>query len=113
MRLSSLRRRVNLLILMLLFICSGAWCADKGVGAKPADMVANTSEATVGIREQLGSRIPLDITFRDESGRPVRLAELITGPTIILPVYYSCTNVCYNLQWGLAQVLPRIRAEAG
>jgi protein SCO1/2 len=98
---------------MLLFICSEAGSVDKGVEAKPADVVANSSETTVGITELLGSRIPLDITFRDESGKPVRLAELITGPTIILPVYYSCTNVCYNLQWGLAQALPRIKRKPG
>lgn len=70
-------------------------------------------EATIGINEHLGAKIPLDITFRDESGGPVRLAELVTGPTIILPVYYSCTNVCYNLQWGLAQVLPKIKSTPG
>lgn len=110
MRLSSLRRRVsNLLLLILLLICSEAWSADKGVEAA----AANSSETAVGITERLGTRIPLDITFRDESGRPVRLAELITVPTIILPVYYSCTNVCYNLQWGLAQALPGIKRKPG
>src|SRR6185369_1482271 len=45
--------------------------------------------------------------------KPVRLAELINGPTLILPVYYCCTNVCYNLQWQLAQVLPRIKNRPG
>jgi len=84
--------------MLLIFVCNGAWSAEK---------------TTIGITEHLGSRIPLDITFRDETGKPVRLAELVTGPTIILPVYFSCTNVCYNLQWGLAQVLPKIRSKAG
>ena len=87
-----------LLGMLLIFVCNGAWSAEK---------------TTIGITEHLGSRIPLDITFRDETGKPVRLAELITGPTVILPVYFSCTNVCYNLQWGLAQVLPKIRSKAG
>jgi protein SCO1/2 len=68
---------------------------------------------TVGVDEHLGSKIPLDLTFRDESGRQVRLAELINVPTIILPVYYSCTNVCYNLQWGLARILPQIKNSPG
>ncbi len=80
----------------------------------PADaVVGKAEEISVGINEKLGSKIPLDSTFRDETGTPVRLAELITGPTIILPVYYSCSNVCYNLQWGLAQVLPKIRNSPG
>lgn len=67
--------------------------------------------ANVGVDERLGQKIPLDITFRDEAGRPVRLAELVTGPTIILPVYYSCTNVCNYLQGGLASTLPAVKRK--
>lgn len=70
-------------------------------------------QAFVGVNEQLGSKIPLDISFTDETGKTVRLGDLITGPTILLPVYYNCSNVCYNLQWGLAQVLPKIKSRPG
>ena len=69
--------------------------------------------ASVGLDERLGSKIPLDLVFRDESGKAVRLGELVTGPTVILPVYYSCTNVCNFLQAGLARVLPQIKARPG
>lgn len=69
--------------------------------------------ATIGLDERLGAKIPLDITFRDETGRPVRLEYLIAGPTIILPVYYSCTNVCNFLQGGLATVLPTVKGTPG
>ncbi|MEZ4484096.1 MAG: hypothetical protein R2864_05700 [Syntrophotaleaceae bacterium] len=41
---------------------------------------------------------PLDLAFRDEEGRSVTLRQLIDGPTIIAPVYYSCPNVCAFLQ---------------
>jgi len=67
----------------------------------------------VGLDERLGAKIPLDLVFKDETGRPRRLAELVTGPTIILPVYYACTNVCNFLQEGLARVLPEIKLEPG
>lgn len=63
----------------------------------------------VGVDERLGAKIPLDATFRDETGKTVRLGDLITGPTIILPVYYSCANVCNYLQGGLARVLPTLK----
>jgi protein SCO1/2 len=66
---------------------------------------AGTSSQTVGVDEHLGARIPLDILFRDESGAPVLLADLIKGPTIILPVYYRCSNVCFVLQGKLANAL--------
>ncbi|OGU00566.1 MAG: cytochrome-c oxidase [Geobacteraceae bacterium GWB2_52_12] len=74
---------------------------------------SHTDETFLGLNEQIGAKIPLDVIFRDEGGKPVRLAELVTGPTIILPVYFSCTNVCYNLQWGLAQVLTKIKSKPG
>ena len=67
-------------------------------------------EPATGIDEHLGARIPLDISFRDESGAIVRLADLVTGPTIFLPVYYSCSNVCAYQQGRMAgtlQVLDR------
>ncbi len=58
-----------------------------------------------GVDEHLGSKIPLDISFRDESGAMVRLADLVTGPTIIMPVYYGCTNVCVYQQGRMASTL--------
>jgi protein SCO1/2 len=80
---------------------------------QPADQAASGDDISVGLTEHLGSKIPLDTVFRDETGREVRLFELIDRPTIILPVYYGCPNVCYNLQWGLAQILPKIKSKAG
>ena len=83
----------------------------------PCHATAHTTEsgadATVAVDERLGSKLPLNLAFRDENGRQVRLADLVSGPTIILPVYYSCTNVCYNLQWGLARSLPQIKSRPG
>ena len=67
--------------------------------------------AQPGLTERLGEKIPLDLLFRDETGKPVRLGDLITGPTLILPVYYKCTNVCNFLQGGLASVLPAVKRK--
>lgn len=67
----------------------------------------------VGLDERLGSKIPLDLKLKDETGRERTLAELVTGPTIILPVYYACTNVCNFMQEGMARVLPEIKLEPG
>lgn len=71
------------------------------------------SDGTVGLDERLGAKLPLDLTFRDETGQTVTLKKLIDGPTLILPVYYSCTNVCNFLQGGLARTLPQIKLDAG
>ena len=67
----------------------------------------------VGLDERLGSKVPLDAIFKDESGKSVRLGDLITGPTIILPVYYACTNVCNYMQGGLARVIKELKGKPG
>lgn len=70
-------------------------------------------DQSVGLDEKIGSSIPLDLTFLDEAGQPVSLRQLITGPTIIAPVYFRCPNVCNFLQSDLARVLPAIRRQPG
>lgn len=77
----------------------------------PEEAVLGEASPQVGLDEHLGSRIPLDLTFRDESGRPVRLRDLLTGPTVIIPVYFGCSNVCNYLQGGLARVLPSLKLK--
>lgn len=74
---------------------------------------ASPAASEVGLNELLGASIPLDLSFRDESGRVVTLRELITVPTVIAPVYYKCPNVCSFLQGGLARTLPEVKLEPG
>jgi len=93
--------RLALSLLLLLAACAvtapAAWTHS--------DTPAPEIQGQAGLNERLGQKIPLDLTFRDEAGRPVRLAELISGPTVILPVYYRCTNVCSVLQTRMAAAL--------
>jgi protein SCO1 len=99
---------VSLLIAQFLpAVAEGHAAADHGFALAPS--VAAKAEVGAGVEERLGAKIPLAPVFRDEAGKAVRLGALITGPTIILPVYYGCTNECNYLQGGLASVLPDIR----
>ncbi|TLM65001.1 MAG: SCO family protein [Deltaproteobacteria bacterium] len=81
----------------------------------PAGLLALTEapSAGVGLDEHPGARLPLDLTFRDEDGRPVRLGDLLTRPTVIAPVYFRCPNVCHFLQGELARTLPELKLTAG
>ena len=72
------------------------------------DPASRQQAETVSLDEHLGAKIPLDIILRDETGQPVRLDELVTVPTIILPVFYSCTNVCVTLQGKMASALQNL-----
>jgi len=63
--------------------------------------------------ERLGDHIPLDTQFIDSDGKSVLLSELIDRPTLVIPVYYRCRNVCNLLLGGLVEALPDIKLTAG
>jgi protein SCO1/2 len=49
----------------------------------------------VGVDEKLGRRIPTDISFRDQTGKSVRLSRYFTGVPVILTLnYYACPTLC-------------------
>ena len=67
----------------------------------------------IGLNEKLGQYVPLELTFKDEDGRPVSLKQLVHTPMILALVYYHCPNVCSLLLQNLADVLNRLPAEPG
>ncbi|MBW2504958.1 MAG: SCO family protein [Deltaproteobacteria bacterium] len=71
------------------------------------------SSDSVGLDERLGKKIPLELSFYDEQGQTVMLADLVNKPTIIAPIYYRCPNVCHFLQGDLARALPQLKLTGG
>jgi len=56
----------------------------------------------VNVEQKLGNQIPLDLKFRDESGREVRLAEYFGKgkPVALTLVYYECPMLCNQVLNG-------------
>jgi len=49
----------------------------------------------VDLEQKLGAQVPLDVEFRDESGRTVTLKDYFgRRPLILSLVYYSCQDLC-------------------
>lgn len=49
----------------------------------------------VGIDQNLGAQVPLDLVFRDSSGRELALRELIgERPVVLTLVYFECPMLC-------------------
>jgi protein SCO1/2 len=68
----------------------------------------------VGFDQRLDEQVPLDATFRDETGRAVTLGEYFgRRPVILVPVYYSCTTLCPILLDGLARSLRPVSFDMG
>jgi protein SCO1/2 len=80
----------------------------------PAVAVSPTgSDPTVGVTEHLGQRAAMDVMLTAEDGSRVRFGDLVTMPTILAPVYYSCPNECNVLLGTLANVLPQVGLTPG
>jgi len=102
--------RCFFLLSILLFVCVNlCFAAEEKLSVSTSD-----NEAPVDwLEEKLGAKLPLDVEFVNSDGKTVLLGDLIDRPTLVVPVYYRCRNVCNYLLGGLARVLPEIKMEAG
>lgn len=73
----------------------------------------DNASGNAGIVERTGQSVPLDLNFLDEDGRMVTLRELVTKPTILTPVYYSCSDDCPLMLGALASVMGEVKLEPG
>lgn len=74
---------------------------------------AQADDGSTWITEKIGDYLPLDLQFQDEEGRTVRLGELIDRPTLFLPIYYYCPNICSKNLANLAVALGGLRSRPG
>jgi protein SCO1/2 len=65
---------------------------------RPPDALKN-----VGIDQRLNNQLPLSATFRDETGRVVRLGDYFGKgrPVVVSLVYYKCPMLCNQVLNGL------------
>ncbi len=78
-----------------------------------ASKAIDTTTLQVGVDEKLGETIPLNLSFLDETGKPVILKNLITKPTILILVYYRCPGICSPLMNGVSSVVDKMKMEPG
>jgi protein SCO1/2 len=68
----------------------------------------------IGIDQRLGHQLPLDLTFRDESGKAVQLREFFGGKPVILTfAYYECPMLCTLVLNGTLTAMRAIPLELG
>lgn len=96
---------VRILILLTILFCSQQNALAHVEHPKDA--------GEIGLKEQLGGYVPLDLTFIDEEGHPVSLRQIVRTPTILALVYLHCPNVCSLLLQNLADALNQLPGEPG
>ena len=68
----------------------------------------------VGIEQHLDAQLPPDLTFRDETGKTVRLGDYFgRKPLILNLVYYNCTMLCGEALAGLASAMRLVKFDVG
>jgi protein SCO1/2 len=70
--------------------------------------------SAVTIEQHLNAQVPLDLIFKDETGREVSLDRYFDGrPVLLALVYYDCPQLCPLVLDGLARSLRPLDLKAG
>jgi protein SCO1 len=71
----------------------------------------------VGFEPPLNGQMPLDLPFRDETGRTVQLRDYFVSntqkPVVLAFVYYNCPMLCNQVQQGVVGTLRMLSFNPG
>lgn len=85
----------------------------QGVMSPPANM-RPPGLKHVGIEQHLNEQIPPDLTFRDETGKTVRIGDYFgKNPLVLNLVYYQCPMLCGEVLSGLESALRVLKFDVG
>jgi len=99
----------------LLLLATTAWGQGmtQGIVSPPANF-RPPGLKHVGIEQHLNQQIPANLPFRDESGKPVELADYFgRKPLILNLVYYQCPMLCGEVLSGLESALRILKFDVG
>lgn len=76
----------------------------------PAEVVK-----TVKVEQKLNAQVPLDLTFRDETGKAVRLGDYFgrKKPVLLSLVYYGCPGLCTMTLNGMTSSFRPLEMNVG
>jgi protein SCO1/2 len=81
---------------------------------KVRDLTPDEVTKRVHLDQKLNAQIPLDLEFRDEAGKRVRLHEYFRGKPVMLNlIQYRCTMLCSREMEALAESLKELTFTVG
>ena len=86
---------------------------NNGVMSPPANTRPPRLE-NVGIEQHLDAQVSPDLTFRDDTGKTVKLEDYFGHKPLILNlVYYNCTMLCGEALAGLSSAMRLVKFDVG
>ena len=81
---------------------------------QPGALNAQKISEQVGFEQRLGETLPLDLPFRDETGKAVRLGDYFgSRPVLLAFVYFRCPVLCPQIIIGTAAAMKGVGCEPG
>lgn len=116
MRLKSLRPAVMAMSVALMSAVVSAQGNAPGVRPDPT-LPSNTVPVAltkVAFEQRLNEQLPLDLPFKDEDGRDVKLGDYFgRKPVVLTFVYYECPMLCTQVLNGLESALRVLNESIG
>src|SRR5215468_6960724 len=90
-------KRALVIVALIPLMLANAACAQDSLPALLKD---------VGIDQNLGAQVRLDLAFHDETGQDVTLARYFGDkPVVLILAYYRCPMLCTQVLNGVADCL--------
>src|ERR1035437_996118 len=112
-------KRYNTLLPTWRFLVSSSMlccctCVAKPGSATGGSALSDTALVQISFEQKLNSQVSLDLPFRDESGRAVRLGDYFRHQPVILVLgYYGCPMLCTLVLNGLVESLQDLKLDMG
>ena len=121
------RRGVTRRVMFIVCILHSAFCISiasaqqtpgvpRSMGHQTGIVASNVPPqfATVTFAQRLNQRLPLEATFKDETGRTVKLGDYFgRKPVVLAFVYYQCPMLCSQIMNGISSALKVLPYTAG
>jgi len=97
-----------------LLLASRTGSAQKWTGIKGAAPLPPPPTKEVGFDQKLGGQLPLDLVFKDESGKDVKLSAYFgKKPVVLQLMYFECPMLCGMAIEGLLRSVRALSFDVG
>ena len=115
---STIRSITRSIALTIVCALVGSYAAAQGTVRDLSSGTPSSAQpqifSQVGIDQRLNAQVPLDLTFRDEQGKTVKLGDYFgKRPVILTLVYYQCPMLCTQVLNGLTSSLNVLKFDVG